>query len=82
MPRAWFLRLTRSKRRCHTPSFDQRMNGWAAIHQGPSSEGTERHFAPLRCRQKMAYIVRRRFFGGVFPLGRMSLISGSQKDQL
>ncbi len=37
----------RSRSRSQTPSLDKRINVWAAFHQGPSSPGTARHFAPF-----------------------------------
>jgi hypothetical protein len=53
------------------------MKVWAARDQGPSSAGTERHFAPFWCRQRVAEIVRRKSRGGVLPLGLHASISGS-----
>ena len=40
-----------------------------------------RHLAPFWCRQKIAEIVPRRSFGGVFPRGRTSSISGSTRPK-
>lgn len=45
--------------RAQTSARDQRMCSWAAFHQGPSSGGTARHLAPLRCWQITASTVRR-----------------------
>src|ERR1700712_1401923 len=72
-PRSW----TSVSRRSHTPSRDQRMKVWAAIHHGPSSFGTARHLAPLSCRHRIALIVRRRCCGGTFACGRQASIKGS-----
>src|SRR4051794_31515555 len=66
-----------SSSRCHAPSLDQRMKSWAARHQGPSSAGIARHFAPFACRQTIASTVRRRSRGGVLPFGRHASKSGS-----
>ena len=52
-----------SSSRRHAPSSAQRMNSWAARHQGPSSAGIARHVAPFRCRQTIASSVRRRSRG-------------------
>src|SRR3954471_13084828 len=68
-PRSW----ARTSRRSHTPSLDQRMKVWAAIHQGPSSAGTARHLAPFVCRQRMALIVRRRLDEGTLGVRPASL---------
>jgi hypothetical protein len=54
------------------------MNNCAANHHGPNSAGMLRHFAPFWCRQKIAEMVRRNSFGGVFPRGRTASISASQ----
>jgi hypothetical protein len=56
MPPFWAA----SSRRSQTPRWPQRLKVCAAIHQGPSSGGMLRHFAPLPCRQMIASIVRRR----------------------
>src|SRR6187402_2020669 len=53
------------------------MKVWAAIHQGPSASGRERHFAPLSWRQMIALIVRRRCRGGTLAAGRQASISGA-----
>ena len=53
------------------------MKVWAAIHQGPSASGRERHFAPLSWRQMIAPIVRRRCRGGTLAAGRQASISGA-----
>ncbi len=63
--------------RSQTPSRAQRMKVWAAIHHGPSSAGSERHFAPFWCRQRIALTVRRRLLGGTFAGGRDASTSGS-----
>jgi hypothetical protein len=63
--------------RPQTPSLDQRMKVCAACHQGPSSEGMDRHLAPLPCRQTIASIVRRRSWIGLAAQGLASLSSGS-----
>jgi hypothetical protein len=52
------------------------MNNCAACHQGPSSAGIARRVAPFRWRQKMAAMVRRSSFGGVWPRGRTASIPG------
>jgi hypothetical protein len=53
------------------------MNVCAAVHQGPSSAGMARHFAPFRQRQMIASTVRRRFDGGTLARGRQASTSGS-----
>ena len=78
MPSAIPRCCTNSSRRSQTPCLAQRMNNCAASHHGPSSAGMLRHLAPFWCRQKIAEMVRRSSFGGVFPCGRTSSISGSQ----
>ena len=65
----------------HTPRRAQRIKVCAAIHHGPRSSGTARHFAPLSCRQRIAVIVRRRRFGGTFAAGRHASTSGSSTAQ-
>jgi hypothetical protein len=42
-------RLRHPEQPFHTPSWDQRMKVWAAIHQGPNSSSRARHFAPFVC---------------------------------
>jgi hypothetical protein len=54
------------------------MKSCAARHQGPSSAGTARHFAPFACLQTIASTVRRRSRGGVLSFGRHASISGSR----
>lgn len=53
------------------------MKHCAAIHHGPSSFGTARHFAPLSCRYTMALVVRCRYLDGTFAAGRTASIKGS-----
>jgi hypothetical protein len=53
----------------------------AAIHQGPSSEGMDRHLAPLSCRQMIASIVRRSSRIGLDAHGLTSLSNGSRIAQ-
>lgn len=78
MPRDGSPSFNRSKRACHTPSFVQRRKSCAAVHHGPRSDGTERHFDPFWCRQNMAEMFRRRSRGGVLPFGRTASIRGFQ----
>ena len=66
-----------SKRRSQTPSLDQRMKVWAAIHQGPNSAGMARHLAPFCMRQTIASTVRRRFVSSRPVWGRTASIKGS-----
>jgi hypothetical protein len=69
--------LAASKKRSQTPSLDQRMKVWAAIHQGPNSEGMARHLAPFCMRQTIASTVRRRFVSSRPVWGRTASIKGS-----
>src|SRR5918998_6090916 len=69
--------LAASKNRSQTPSLDQRMKIWAAIHQGPSSAGSARHLAPFACRHRIALMVRRRSDGGTLACGRQDSTKGS-----
>jgi hypothetical protein len=69
--------LAASKNRSQTPSLDQRMKVWAAIHQGPSSAGMARHLAPFCMRQTIASKVRRRFVSSRPVWGRTASIKGS-----
>jgi hypothetical protein len=79
MPSAIPRSCTRVSQRSQTPALAQRMKIWAALHQGPSSSGTDRHLAPFWCRQRMAETVRRRSCGGVLPFGRHASIRGSRR---
>jgi hypothetical protein len=69
--------LAASKKRSQTPSLDQRMKVWAAIHQGPNSTGMARHLAPFCMRQTIASNVRRRFVSSRPVWGRTASIKGS-----
>ena len=64
-------------RRCQTPRWPQRSKACAALHQGPSSAGMARQAAPLRCRQTIASIDRRRSRCSVLPQGRTAPINGA-----